>query len=308
MLCMSIKPTDNECDDSDGSEEFYSPSSSPQNTPEHSLYLKNPNSFQVLLMGNENSPKCLPHVVHIDTLTEGVNLIILIELGTPVISTGLYEAFLYLTIVQNIQMQRDVETLRPAFENLDIAIKKTNDGLKKNKNSAIECCQKKMCAKWDFIRKKYQEFVKNGDSDCILRAESSTISLLDIFKELLILTCFDTTILHSSANKIKEIVKHVDNKLSNFSDFLKVKALKNLSLGQYPFFYICVYDIYVFTILFSDKTHASISLYLSLSLLLYLRMYVFESIMLVGFVEFFTHVLCLVARLFVLNSIVLELP
>lgn len=243
LLCLSLnlgkaEMTDNE--ESDISEEFYSPSSSPQNTPEHSLNLHIPNSFQILLMGTDSSPKCLPYVVHIDTLTEGVSLLILIELSNPIASSGLYEAFLYLTVVQNIQMQRDVDTLKPAFENLDIAIKKTNDGIKKLKNITVDLCQKRMMAKWDFIRKKYQEFVKNGDSDCILRAESSTMGLLNILKELLLLVCFDNTIMNSSMERAKEIVKYVDGKLTNFSSFLKVKALRNLSLGQYPLIlFIC---------------------------------------------------------------------
>lgn len=240
MLCMSLKnntkPSETENDDSDDSEVYFSPSSSPQRSPQHSLSKEDPLSLQILLMGNDTSPKCLPHAVHMHTLTEAVNLVILIELTHPILSSGLYEAFLYLTTVQNIQAQRDVETLRPAFENLDIAVKKTNDGLKKTRNNVVEVCQKKLAAKWDFIRKKYQEFVKTGDCDCILRVESSLMGLLEILKELLMITCFETSVLCNSAAKVTEIAKLVDNKLTNFSDFLKVKALRNLSLGSYPFY------------------------------------------------------------------------
>lgn len=43
-------------------------------------------SFQVLLSGTEQDPKCLPHAVHIVTLFENVVLVHLVEVGDPLVS------------------------------------------------------------------------------------------------------------------------------------------------------------------------------------------------------------------------------
>lgn len=240
MLCLSVRhpvTIHMEETDTDGSEEFFSPSTSPE-PPSPSPSTEDATiSHQVLLMGIDAAPKCLPHAVHIYPLTEDVNLVVMIESGSSILSSGLYEAFLYLTTLQNVQVQRDIETLRPAFENLDIAIKKTNDGLKKlSKQPMIDASHKRLTAKWDFMRKKYQEFMKTGDCECLLRAESSTMGLLECLRELLAVTCFDTSMLHASSGKLMEMATLINEKLMMFSDFLKAKAMKNLSLGSYPFY------------------------------------------------------------------------
>lgn len=223
--------------DTDCSDEFFSPSTSPEPpTPSPDTADDPVTSYQILLMGTDPSPKCLPHAVHVVPLTEDVNLMVMIESGVPVLSSGLHEAFLYLTILQTVQVQRDIETLRPAFDNLDIAIKKTSDGLKKlSKQPVVEASHKRLTAKWDFMKKKYQEFVKMGDCECLLRAESSTGALLDCLRELLAVTCFDTCMLHASSGKVVETATIINDRLAMFSDFFKAKAMKNLSLGSYPF-------------------------------------------------------------------------
>lgn len=92
------------------------------------------------------------------------------------------------------------------------------------------------------MKKKYQEFVKTSDSECILRAESSTLGLLECLRELLAVTCFDMSMLHASSGKMLEMAALINDKLAMYSDFLKAKAMKNLSLGSYPFYMICLFD------------------------------------------------------------------
>lgn len=241
--------------DTDGSDEFFSPSSSPEpRSPPADSPDDAPVSYQVLL-----SPKCLPHAVHILPLNQDIHLVVMIESGSPMLSSGLHEAFLYLTTLQTIQVrfcciltlplhvdstfiiswqvQRDLDTIRPAFENLDIAIKKTSDGIKKlGRQAIIETCHKRLISKWDFMKKKYQEYFKSRDSECILRAESSAGGLLACLRELLAVTCFDSSMLHASSGRIYDVGATVNARLAMFSEFLKAKAMKNLSLGSYPFY------------------------------------------------------------------------
>lgn len=188
-----------------------------------------------MFAGSEYIPKCQPHAVYIIPITEGVNIIYIIETGNVTVASSLYETFLHLHTMQTVQIQRDIETLRPTFESLDVAIKKLCEGLKKLKNSTVEQSYKQLLKKWDFTRKKYIEFIKNASDEALLRAETSAVSLLDNLKNILELTCFDKTFLLSNVQHVEESALIMQNKLDCFIDFLKVKAIRNFSLGSYPF-------------------------------------------------------------------------
>lgn len=188
-----------------------------------------------MLTGSEYTPKCQTHAVYIYPITEGVNIVYIIEIGNLVVASSLYEAFLHLHVIQTVQIQRDVETLRPAFENFDLAIKKLCEGLKKLKHSTLEQCYKQLSKKWDITRKKYQEFFKNGSEEALLRAETLVIGFLDNLKDVLNLTAFDKTFLLLNEKYAVESAVVMKDKLDCFIDFLKVKAIRNFSLGSYPF-------------------------------------------------------------------------
>lgn len=219
----------------DSEDEFYSPSSTPDDiaTESHENYIY---SYQILLSGNDYIPKCIPHVLHVSPITEEINLLLFIEIGNISVASNLYESFLYLHNLQSVQIQRDVETLRPVFENLDSSIKKLCDALKKSKNNMIETVLKQLNKHWDFMRKKYQEFIKVQSGEALLRGESMTAGLLDIFKEILKVTAYDEEIMKSTQRAANECSKIVMEKLVLFKDFLKVKAMKHFSLGSYPLF------------------------------------------------------------------------
>lgn len=244
ILCESRnteRVSQNEVDsESDSEEEFYSPSGSPT----HSIDIPNASSVttgdifshHVLLTGKDSSSKCVPHIIHICTISEGVQLIYMLETGNAAVSSSLYEAFLHLHVIQNVQMQRDVDTLKPAFENLDLAVKKLCDSLKKVKNNAIDGSYRQLLKRWDFIRKKYLDYFKNSVDESLLRAETATLNLLENLKELLSLTAFDKAVIKPTQKHVQNVANIVTEKLSNFNNFLKVKAIRNFSLGSYPFF------------------------------------------------------------------------
>lgn len=153
-------------------------------------------------------------------------------------SCGLYEAFLALNIIQNVQLQKDMEGIRHSFESLDNGMKKIFDGFKKSRISKTEMdnCQKKLHSKWEFLRKKYVEYMKTAEIECILRIESSTTAFIDTLKELLHLILWDTSAVSQGHETVKTVCNLVKNRLSDFSKFLKVKALRNFTLGSYPFY------------------------------------------------------------------------
>lgn len=191
----------------------------------------------MVLLGSE-TVGYTANAIHISELAENINLVTIIEMTNPSISFGLYDSFYHLNVINGLQLQRDVDELRPAFENLEVAIKKTFDGLKKNRGTvtnSIDMCQRRLQAKWEFFRKKYAELLKTRDLDAILQIESNTSSFVDALKELFRLTCLDKSFLKQGVDLIITVSRLVSQKLNDFSDFLKVKALKNCTIGSYPF-------------------------------------------------------------------------
>lgn len=145
-------------------------------------------SHLVFLQGNINGPHagCIPYIVHIYHMENDVTLLILLEYGSLAVSSGLFDVFFAVHKIRILQMQNDMDNLRPAYENLDHYIKQSLDALKRAKynNVDIETSIKKYSSKWDLLRKKYLELFKNSDRDLILAIESNIPSLIETLKEL----------------------------------------------------------------------------------------------------------------------------
>nr|CAD7587257.1 unnamed protein product [Timema genevievae] len=187
-------------------------------------------SYLVMLMGSGAAYN--PHAVHIATLEEGVNLILMFETGNSPIALGLHNVLYYLNIIQNVQLQRDVEALKHSFDNLDLSMKKVLESFRKNRPTKAEhqSCQSKLQSQWEFIRKKYMEYMKTLDTDCILRVESSTNYFVDTLKELLRFTCFNPGALLMGRTALLSVVEGVRHQLADFSEFLKPCPCLVLSL------------------------------------------------------------------------------
>lgn len=152
-------------------------------------------SHLVFLQGNINGPHagCIPYIVHIYHMENDVTLLILLEYGSLAVSSGLFDVFFAVHKIRILQMQNDMDNLRPAYENLDHYIKQSLDALKKAKynNVDIETSIKKYSSKWDLLRKKYLELFKNSDRDLILAIESNIPSLVEALKELFRVNYFE---------------------------------------------------------------------------------------------------------------------
>ena len=147
-----------------------------------------------------------------------------------------HKMFHFLNVLQSIHLQRDMDEVKHMFDNLESGIKKVFDGLKKIRHLRPEAenVQRKLHCKWEFIRKKYLEYIKTTDSDCLLRVEASTTPFVEDLKELLQYTCFDNKVLAVGRDAVLAVASTVKHRLSDFSSFLKVKALRNFTLGSYP--------------------------------------------------------------------------
>ncbi|XP_035725815.1 Hermansky-Pudlak syndrome 1 protein homolog isoform X1 [Vespa mandarinia] len=191
---------------------------------------------QIILLGSEHDYTA--NAVHVFEIDDGIYLVTIIEVTNLATSSGLYDTFHYLNIINGLQLQRDIDELRPAFDSLDASIKKGLDGIKKNRanvNNDVDMCQRRLQVKWEFVKKKYTELLKSRDPESILQIESNTSGFTDTVKELFRLTCFDRNFLKQGVDVLTTVGRLVRQKLNDFSDFLKVKALKNFTLGSYPF-------------------------------------------------------------------------
>ncbi|XP_008207044.2 Hermansky-Pudlak syndrome 1 protein homolog [Nasonia vitripennis] len=187
---------------------------------------------QLVLLGSEETGYTA-NAIHISELAEGINLVTIVEMTNLAISSGLYDSFFHLNVINGLQLQRDIDELRPAFDHFETAIKKTLDGIKKNRSHVsndVDMCQRRLQMKWDFVRKKYLELLKSRDPESILQIESNMVGFVDALKELFRLTCLDKSFLKQGTDVILTVSRLVSQKLNDFSDFLKVKALKNFNI------------------------------------------------------------------------------
>jgi hypothetical protein len=158
------------------------------------------------------------------------------QTGSTAVSSGLCEVFYFLNALQSIHLQRDMDEVKHMFDYLESGIKKVVEGLKKMRHlrPEVENLQRKLQYKWEFMRKKYLEYIKTTDSDCLLRVEASATPFVEDLKELLQVTCFDSKVLDVGRDAVLAVASTVKHRLSDFSSFLKVKALRNFTLGSYP--------------------------------------------------------------------------
>ncbi|XP_011296705.1 Hermansky-Pudlak syndrome 1 protein homolog [Fopius arisanus] len=186
---------------------------------------------QLLLLGSEQSRTS--NAIHIYEISEGIHLAVILEVTNLATSSGIYESFYHLNVMNGLQLQRDLDELRIAFDNFDGAIKKTVDGIKKNRGhvgSDVDMCQRRLQVKWEFVRKKYLELFKSRDPEAILQIESNISGFIDTMKDLFRLTCFSRSFLKNGNDVVLTVCRLVKQKFNDFSGFLRVKAIKNFTL------------------------------------------------------------------------------
>lgn len=145
-------------------------------------------SYLIFLQGQVNGPYagCIPHIVHIVRLENDVTLILLIEYGSLQVASGLYDIFYALHKTRILQMQNDVDSLKPAFEKLDGYVKHELDALKRAKfnNQEVDAIIRKFTAKWEILRRKYTELFRNCDKDLVVTIESNLPGFMEALKDL----------------------------------------------------------------------------------------------------------------------------
>lgn len=125
------------------------------------------------------------HVARLDGLAD-VRLVLAIEYGSLAVSSGLYDIFYALQRTRVLQMQNDVDSLRPAFDKLDGYVRQELDALKRAKfnSQEVDAIIRKFTSKWEILRRKYTELFRSCDKDLVVSIESNLPAFMDALKEL----------------------------------------------------------------------------------------------------------------------------
>lgn len=194
-------------------------------------------SHLLLLQGQINGPfaGCIPHIVHSIRLANNVVLMLLVEYGSLQVASGLYDIFFALHKTRMLQMQNDVESLKPAFEKLDGYVKSELDALKKAKYNSqdVDAIVRKFIGKWDMLRRKYVELFRNSDKDLVVTIESNLPGLMDALRDLFRITCVECGILGNGLQRVTEIATLVEGQLLEFGESLRPNDRRLCSISTY---------------------------------------------------------------------------
>ncbi|CAH1399468.1 unnamed protein product [Nezara viridula] len=190
--------------------------------PEDNLF-----SDLVLLSANNNIAVC-PYVIHIAPIAEGITLILLYQTQWESLNLTLNDALSAINVITCVSYN-EKEGIKRGMESLESAMKKLLDVIKKIKSSDItprlDACIKVLQVKWDLLKKQYSEGHEMAISSC---ASSLGVSL----RELLQAASLDRTPVQRGRHAAQAIARCVCTAVSHFTDFLKVKAVTNFSLGS----------------------------------------------------------------------------
>ncbi|XP_068144815.1 LOW QUALITY PROTEIN: BLOC-3 complex member HPS1 [Drosophila tropicalis] len=209
-----------------------SSSSSPSPSP-----VQTQRAVAVFLQGvsHDVNSGCVPSIVHISRLPGHQVLLQVIEYANMPLTSCIYDAFFVLHKIIAVQLQGDSDALKPAYESLESFVGQTITALKrhlKQRPEDLENCIKKFLIKWENLRKMYTEYFKNYERELLVRIESNMSSFVEELKQLFTLACCDSSSIHQ-LDQLSDSAAIVEAKLLEFSEFLAVKATRNISIEAY---------------------------------------------------------------------------
>ncbi|XP_075223116.1 Hermansky-Pudlak syndrome 1 protein isoform X2 [Lycorma delicatula] len=173
----------------------------------------------------------VPYAVHITNFANDITFVLLYQMCNENICNGFDEAFSSVAKFSKlVGSDTEMEVQKKIFENLENGVKRIFDSLKKVKNKQeVEPLTKNLQLKWDQIKKKYSECVKNNE-DVGMTLSSSVANLLLSLRQLYQIMCNSSTNLPVSHTAVSKIMLQAQKSLFNFTDFLQAKAYHNFTL------------------------------------------------------------------------------
>lgn len=186
----------------------------------------------VFLLGRQQRP----HAVHVYRIMPNVALFLIYELGNDQLNVCLLEALETLCKLQEVQIRdKDKGIMRSSVETADNSIKRLNESLKKKSIiSGIDKLHistlKATLKKWELVRKKYEEYVKNRNADSLQKVDSTVDSIIASLRSTYSNCVLNISAVNANHNAVLPIFLNVQNSLQEFAEIFKTSS-NNFVLG-----------------------------------------------------------------------------
>ncbi|XP_013173140.1 PREDICTED: Hermansky-Pudlak syndrome 1 protein homolog [Papilio xuthus] len=181
-------------------------------------WLSEENSAIVNLCAGGAVVPCAPHSLHIAEVAPRIVLLVLVDMEMRDIGIAAHMSSQILSNLERLLLQRNLEMLPNTLDNLEAAIKKTTDALRKNKSNSNLCAR---------LTSRMLELRKSCTTTTPLTPETTATAMR---------TALDALLDHLKPDipslKMDQPLKDLTNTLAPYIDFLRVKAMRYFSLGS----------------------------------------------------------------------------
>ncbi|XP_050543318.1 uncharacterized protein LOC126906659 [Daktulosphaira vitifoliae] len=203
------------------------------------------NNLLVLLGQN----KLKLNAVYISYITNGVPLIIIHEIGNEVFNSSVIDSLTSFCKIQDIQSRGiiDHEALKVSFDLIDMSMKKIIELFKKKNapfapSRSVTTIITYLTNRWEPLKKKYIEFMKNNESVALNAIESSNINIISSLKDLQHHCMLNESLIDNYTKEaVNEASALVATMLRDYTSFFEVKALNNFTMRSRSFLNINKY-------------------------------------------------------------------
>lgn len=173
-----------------------------------------------------------PHLVHHETLSDGLSLVIVSEVNRTQMSIQL------LTLLSGLEEMLSGELNgrgKLILDACDAAVKKSQELAKRiPKGKAFERVERALQQvqyRWDNLKRSgLEDWLKGGDSNVPTRVDASLTSLVDLTRSAWRAACLCISA-SSTASQVESAVAMASEQMADYCHFLEVKALRNMTLG-----------------------------------------------------------------------------
>ncbi|XP_064083224.1 BLOC-3 complex member HPS1-like [Macrobrachium nipponense] len=174
-----------------------------------------------------------PHIVHYETLSEGLSLVIVSEVNRTQLSIQLTTLMTALDEMVSGNVNGRGKLL---LDVCDTVVRKSQELAKRlPRGKAAERSEKalqQMGLRWDNIKKSgLEEWLRNGvDSEVPTKVDASLTSLVEATRSAWRVCCLGVS-LATAASLVESAVAIASERMADYCHFLEVKALRNMTLG-----------------------------------------------------------------------------
>lgn len=181
-------------------------------------WLSKENSAIINLCAGPMGTPCAPHSMHLAEVAPRITFAVVADMDLREVGIAANLSCQILSNLRRILLQRNLELLPSTLDNLEVALKKTTDSLRKNKANASLCAR---------LTSRMLELRKSCTTTTPLTPETTATAMHTALEAVIEQLKPDIPSL-----KLGQALKHLKNLLAPYVEFLRVKAMRFFSLGS----------------------------------------------------------------------------